>query len=134
MYESYMEGKWNSNVINVSTLIKFLKHTNHPFFVRIFNKDIKDFVRRNFLIVLDTEKNKYESCICMMCLKAYLVGICRTVNIPDCSLSFIFNEFNSPIGHNGYYLDKGELIKVNSVSQNLDEKSKIEEAIECFNS
>lgn len=68
--------------------------------------DIEEFIGRNLLI------NDKKGSFCPRCLKAYTSKKAEELGLDSSSKKFIDKLFNDELGHNGYYLDSGELIKI----------------------
>ena len=65
--------------------------------------EIKKFSKRNNLVK--------QRC-CLRCLKAHIIKRAIKINSAPKTINRLSDLFNCEIGHNGYYTDKGTLIKL----------------------
>ena len=68
--------------------------------------ELEDFVDRNLIV---SDKN---GSFCPRCLKAHATKKATELGLDANSLEFFGSLFKGDIGHNGYYLDSGELVKI----------------------
>ena len=77
-------------------------------------KEADKFIRRNSLIVVAhriEDKRPIHEC-CESCLEAHLIKKANEMKFDNDVKRNIKQVFNCEIGHEGYYLDKGRLIRV----------------------
>ena len=96
-------------LLGVSILYKLTKLTNIP---ESLLKEADSFMKRNSLAVVacnvHNKEPVYECCHC--CLEAHLIRKARELGLEKEEIQKIFE---CEIGHEGYYLDKEEVIKIN---------------------
>ena len=68
--------------------------------------ELENFIDRNLLI------NDKKGSFCPRCLKAYASNKANELGLDSNSVKFLGTLFKGDIGHNGYYLDEGDLIKI----------------------
>ncbi|MEK6800701.1 MAG: hypothetical protein AABY10_01780 [Nanoarchaeota archaeon] len=75
--------------------------------------EMKKFTKRNSLAEyscsLETKEANY--CCCQACLKAHLVHTAKDKELYK-EIKIINNLIQSDLGHKGYYMDSGKLIKI----------------------
>jgi hypothetical protein len=49
---------------------------------------------------------------CPACLKAHITAETRKYNIPDVAAQIVLRAFPGAVGHEGYYLDEGQLLQI----------------------
>lgn len=69
--------------------------------------NIEDFKDRNAIL-----EEKGEKICCQQCLKAHAFVKAKEFGLPENAISKIDKMIEGKIGHDGYYLDEGELIRV----------------------
>ena len=71
---------------------------------------VSQFIERNQIVERDLLKNKHplHAC-CPQCLKAYLLTKAQEYNLSKKDAARLVKRIKGPIGHQGYYLDNGEL-------------------------
>jgi hypothetical protein len=92
----------------------------HSFFIRnpeiassLF-AEIENFKKRNCLITeFDSSIKGIRSVCCEQCLKAYILVKARDFDVDEQINEAIDELFTCKTGHEGYYLDKGKLLKFN---------------------
>ena len=76
-----------------------------------FIAEIESFIERNSLAKYHPEfVESNESC--PRCLKAHMISLANKQNIGIGSMKILDSLIDEEIGHNGYYLDEGEVIPV----------------------
>lgn len=80
----------------------------HYFFPDSLLEEIEDFASRNEI----AESSKSDFRCCPDCLKAHVVKKARDSGLDSKSISLLSKIFRGKLGHEGYYLDKEELIKL----------------------
>lgn len=77
--------------------------------------EMESFTERNSLINIEAQaqmgKAELNHC-CPRCLKAHALKVGRDLGLDNVSLSFISGLFDCELGHEGYYLDGDNLIKI----------------------
>src|SRR3989339_567811 len=68
--------------------------------------ELEEFVNRNLLI------NDKKGSFCPRCLKAHASNKANELGLDPNSLEFFGTLFIGDLGHNGYYLDEGDLVKI----------------------
>ena len=83
----------------------------YPYLVLI--KDISSFMQRNNLAVPSAPtKEVGQPIVCERCLKAHSLKRAQELSLPRAIVNMIENRFDCPVGHDGYYIDEDELIKI----------------------
>jgi hypothetical protein len=76
---------------------------------------MEDYAEKNDLVksvfYID-EMNSLYKC-CPNCLKAHALVKARELGVEEETINSLSKLFKGEIGHNGYYLDEDELIKIN---------------------
>ena len=72
-----------------------------------FIAEIERFTLRNSIV-----ENKSALIPCPRCLKAHAIKTAEEMKLDEYSLKFIFNLFKGETGHDGYYLDSENLVKI----------------------
>lgn len=67
--------------------------------------EIEDFSLRNSLV-------NSPSITCCRCLKAHALKQAKEKGLSKSAVEFLGEVFDCTEGHNGYYLDKGRLVKI----------------------
>lgn len=67
--------------------------------------ETENFLERNMI------KNAYDQC-CPRCLKAHAIKKAIDLGLTQKEIDYLDNIFEGEVGHDGYYLDGEELIKV----------------------
>jgi hypothetical protein len=73
-------------------------------------KEIEDFAARNAILSV-RDKNGTSYICCMDCLKAHALKKARKMKFEG-ARKIIDKELKFAEGHNGYYLDRGKVIKI----------------------
>jgi len=75
--------------------------------------EMESFASRNIII---EEKNQqtadYMQACCPSCLKAHAVSSAKKIGLNNKAISALQNSLKGNLGHNGYYLDGEELVKL----------------------
>lgn len=70
--------------------------------------ELDRFSDRNCLVALE---NSYDG-VCLSCLKAHALAEAKRMNLSKKLLESLKESFEGKIGHNGYYMDQGKMIRV----------------------
>ncbi len=98
-------------LLGVNIFYKLTKIADVP---NLLIKEADSFMKRNSLAVvacnIHNKEHVHECCPC--CLEAHLVRKAKELDLDNDHKEAIRKIFECEIGHNGYYLDKGRLIRV----------------------
>ncbi len=76
--------------------------------------ELEDFISRNAIVNIESDRLgkhiEINQC-CIRCLKSHALSKGREFGLDSKSLSFLEDLFKCESGHNGYYLDSGNLVK-----------------------
>ena len=98
-------------LLGASVLNKLMKITNLP---DVLLKEADSFMKRNSLAVIACnvlDKEPVHEC-CPICLEAHLIRKAKELGLEK-EKKEILKIFEFKVGHEGYYLDKEEVIKIN---------------------
>lgn len=77
-----------------------------------FIEELEDFSRGNSLAFLGNDEHHHEvHACCIRCIKAYALQRAREKNFSLSLLHFFDQFFEGEIGHEGYYIDQGKIVK-----------------------
>lgn len=74
-------------------------------------REMQSFITRNTIVKVDNSTSRHRVC-CKRCLKAHLVMSLRKVGLDNESVRNIADKIKGSVGHNGYYTDGEDLIKI----------------------
>lgn len=74
--------------------------------------EVKDFIKRNSLVVSKSKKGSVDVHFCCSCLKAHLINLSRKLNIDENATKMLCAVLHCQSGHGGYYMDSNELVKL----------------------
>ena len=75
--------------------------------------EIQKFIDRNMLLNDIKPGIKLDSKpVCPRCVKAHVLVKAREMCLDEKTISFLLSKIEGEIGHDGYYLDKGNLVKI----------------------
>lgn len=76
--------------------------------------EMSEFTKRNSLIVFATCLEGQEPCYkcCEQCLKAHAIKKCKELELGKKSCELINEVFLCEAGHDGHYVDDGELVRI----------------------
>lgn len=80
----------------------------------ILQKEIEKFILNNAIL----QSNCYptEKHCCPQCLKAHLIKKAKELNLKEDVFKIIDFYIKEQAGHNGYYLDRDELVSIEEIS------------------
>lgn len=95
----------------IHTKMNLLK-AGHIFPDNLIN-EIEDYAERNKIVddVIMNQASPLHKC-CPNCLKAHTLVKARELGVDQETIEILSSSFKGNIGHNGYYLDEEELIKL----------------------
>lgn len=74
--------------------------------------ELENFAKRNACAVSEVEGGKIHHC-CNKCLKAYALKKAKEIQLDEKRMSWLIDMFGEETeGHEGYYIDEEELIRV----------------------
>lgn len=77
--------------------------------------EMESFTERNSLVNMKVSKQNGKAELnhcCPRCLKAHALKTGKEIGLDNISLFFISRLFNCKSGHDGYYLDENNLVKI----------------------
>jgi len=78
-----------------------------------FTDEINGFVKQNAIDVQGY--NGQVQCICLMCLKGFILDKSRELGINEDSVKPLLDKFRCNLGHAGFYYNQGDLKAVNAL-------------------
>ena len=74
--------------------------------------ELENFAKRNACAVSEVEGGKIHHC-CVKCLKAYALKKAKEIQLDEKRTSWLIDLFGEEAeGHEGYYIDEEELVRV----------------------
>ncbi|MEN9626163.1 MAG: hypothetical protein RL557_491 [archaeon] len=92
------------NDVNGSIAI-ILENANE--FPASFLEEIQDYAQRNFFVV--EQQDNFVYVLCEKCFKAHVIKTARDMAV---DISDVAKVIVGEIGHKGYYLDEGSVVKM----------------------
>ena len=99
----------------VESLLKKVVKTEKDAFPDEFIREIKRYAKRNAFTLDYTIHNNHSNRIkvcCSQCVKAHALEKAKRMNLGKEAIKSIEEMFECEIGHNGYYLDREEVKKI----------------------
>ncbi len=82
-------------------------------FPDVLINEMEEYAQRNELLDSNVyiQDNSIHKC-CPSCLKAHTLAKARELEVEEDTITYLTKFLKGEIGHNGYYLDEDELIKI----------------------
>ena len=93
--------------VDIAELYEAYLSKNMSHLPKHFHDDINGFVKRNAIEV--EAKQKKVQCICLMCLKAFIMDKGKKIGLSENSLEPLINSLKCNTGHNGFYFNNGDV-------------------------